>query len=324
MNNKICFYHWNVNGDCWSSRLIVNHIINHTRHLGIEYFYNAHRSINSHCEDLGLPRENFNVLPYVSDHRGVHLINNVIYVNVWIGFAPSICWVCLSTLDKYYNELINDISKHIGFTIPPITPVNNGSLVDPYVPFNFSNFDHTVVQKLKEYVEQKRQTYKKIVLIQNYNVTTTINLNNIPHSQYIYELSLKFPNYQFIPYMNVSRNCMAVNVAPSEFIFNECNIQLRNGEAFLYLSYLSTLCDKVILLASGPALYTFNEENRHVRGKILLIDGAFIPGISAPSCPINKETQELCACKFNICCKYHCYSNYASLLDCVINFVGDK
>ena len=56
---KICFYHYHVNGDSYISRIIVKHIVEHTKYLNLEYFYTAYRSLSSFCFDI-IDDNNFN------------------------------------------------------------------------------------------------------------------------------------------------------------------------------------------------------------------------------------------------------------------------
>jgi hypothetical protein len=324
-HKKLCFYHWHVNGDCWWSRLIVGHVIKHTKHLDMEYFYNAHRSINSHCEDLGLPRENFNVMPLITDHRGVHFIYNAIYVNVWIGHShtDSICSWCLKSLNIYYNTLINEINNKCELSIPPITSeVANDSCI-AHVPFDYSKFDSSALEQIKHFIEIKKNTYKKIILVQNFNVSTKIFLNNVDHAQYIYYLSTRYPEYLFMPYNNISHRYSAGNIFSLGMFFGqiENNDLHRNGMHMIYASYLSTFCDKVICLASGPALYTFNEENKHVLNKFFFLDAPETPGAAVPTC-INEQSKDMCVKKYNLHYNYHCYADNSLFVQKIEEFIS--
>lgn len=311
MSTKFCFFHTHVNGDCWSTRLIVNHIIKHTQHMNCEYFYTAPGAINSHCEDLGIIPENFNKMPLVTDIKGIQSINGIIYLNVWIGYVNNLCVWCLKSVNVYYNKLIMTLNKHCNFSIPLITGESANDSRIAHVPFDYSKMDASALEQLKYFIEIKKQAYKKIILIQNYQVTTKLLLNNIDHHQYIHNLSVKHPDYLFIPYINITPTHNVCNIMSLDMFFNQIENKdiHRTGMSMIYASYLSILCDKVICLASGPLLYTFNEENKHIRNKFLLLSTIEdVPGFCAPMCPIN-ESKELCVSKYNLYYKVHFYSD---------------
>ena len=50
---NIVFYHHHVNGDCFASRIIVKHIIDNLK-SSVDYYYTSHKSISSHCLDIGV------------------------------------------------------------------------------------------------------------------------------------------------------------------------------------------------------------------------------------------------------------------------------
>ena len=323
MSHKFCFFHHNVNGDCWSSRLIVNHIIKHTEQLKCEYFYNAHRAINSHCEDLGILPEKFNKISQAPDIKGVQYINDVIYLNTWIGYTDNLCVWCLKSLNIYYNTLIQEINNHCELSIPLITSENASDSCIAHIPFDYSKYDLSALEQIKHLIEIKKQTYKKIILIQNYQVTTKLLLNNIDHIQYIHKLSAKYPEYLFMPYMNITSSCSISNIISLDVFFNQIeNKDLhRIGMPMIYASYLSILCDKVICLGSGPMLYTFNEENKHIRNKFFLVSTIEdIYGVYVPVCPTN-ESKELCVNKYNLYYKVHFYSDNNLFLQEVEEFI---
>lgn len=320
---KFCFFHTHVNGDCWSSRLIVNHIIKHTQNMNCEYFYTAPGALNSHCEDLGIIPENFNKMPLVQDIKGVQSINDIIYLNVWIGYVDNLCVWCLKSVNVYYNSLIITINENYGLSIPVITSENANDSHIAHVPFDYSKMDASVLEQIKYFIEIKKQTYKKIILIQNYQVTTKVLLNNINHSQYIHNLSAKYPDYLFIPYMNITPNYSVDNIMSFDMFSNKIeNKDLhRNGMSMIYGSYLSIFCDKVICLASGPLLYTFNEENKHIRNKILFLSTIEdVPSVYVPVCPTD-ESKELCVNKYNLYYKVHFYSDNNLFLQEVEEFI---
>ena len=297
MFKRICFYHYHVNGDCYWTRLIVQHIIENTKHLNLEYYYTAQRSLNSHCEDIGIPSNNFNVIGPPGDNKDNLYINDTIFINVWVGFCDlsTFCVFCLKTLDKRYNDLISDINNHTHYNIPLIdTTIKEKYTMSNIIPFNydFYKFDF-----LKTYIESKRQTYKKVILLMNVFVTTKILLNNINHNEYINFISSKYPDYLFITFIKVNTNntnCLSISD-----IFNEMNILKPNAYGIQY-SFLSTLCDKNILLNTGPGLFCFNNENRFLKNRILFID-------TDDYCPTCTQLDMLCLDKYEFYINYYMY-----------------
>jgi hypothetical protein len=305
--NKICFYHYHVNGDCWSTRLIVKHIIENTKHLNLEYYYNAPRALGSHCEDLEIKYENFNKLNIPGDIKDNIYFDNTIFINVWIGYVENLCCFCLKNINNRYNDIINNINNYTNFNIKLIETCNN------IVPFNYSFYN---VIFLKKYIEEKKYTYKKIILITNINVSTTIKLNEIDHNKYINYFSSKYPEYLFITFNKIETN--SLNVISMNDINNENNIDLPLSHYGINFSYLSTLCDKVLCLATGPGLFCLNEENKYVENKFIMLDSIDPINYLAPKCIKNENI--LCTSKYNFYFKHYYYLNNDELILELENF----
>ncbi len=310
---KICFYHYHVNGDCWSTRLIVKHIIENTTHLNLEYYYNAPRSLGSHCEDLGIKPENFNKLNIpnrIKDTYGIKdtiYSDNTIFINVWIGYSENLCCLCLKNINNRYNDIINDINNNTNFNIKFIEKNN-----DNIVPFNYSFYNVTFLRK---YMEEQKQTYKKIILIMNLSVTTTIKLNEINHDNYLHYFSSKYPEYLFITFNKIGNNNN--NIISMNDINEENKIELPLSHYGINFSYLSTLCDKLICLSTGPGLYCLNEENKYIKNKVILIDS--ITCIAA-KCINNEEF--MCTHKYDYYFKRYYYSSNDDLILELENFIN--
>jgi hypothetical protein len=74
-------------------------------------------------------------------------------------------------------------------------------------------------------------------------------------------------------------------------------------------------------LASGPVLYTFNEENKHIKNKFIMATTLEdVPGFSAPMCPTD-ESKELCVNKYNLYYKAHFYTDNNLFLQEVEEFI---
>jgi hypothetical protein len=137
-------------------------------------------------------------------------------------------------------------------------------------------------------------------------------------------LSAKYPDYLFMPYMNITPNCIVSNIMSLDMFLNQIeNKELhRIGMPLIYASYLSIFCDKVICLASGPGLYTFNEESKHIKNKFLMLTTLEDPigYCGAPMCPTN-ESKELCVNKYNLYYKLHFYSDNNLFLQEIEEFI---
>jgi hypothetical protein len=312
MFKRICFYHYHVNGDCWSTRLIVQHIIEHTKHLNLEYYYTAPRAIDSHCQDIGISNKNFNILGLHGDIKDNLYINNTIYINVWIGYCnlSTFCCFCLKTLDERYNDLIADINNRTDYNIPLIdTTIKDKYTLYNIIPFNYDFYN---IDFLKTYIESKRNTYTKIISLMNIFVTTKIILNHINHNKYIHFISSKYPEYLFVTFVNV--DTCNTNVISITNIFNEMDIALPKHYGIQY-SFLSTLCDKNILLNTGPGLFCFNNENCNSNNRILLID-------TDDYCPACVQTDNVCLDKYELYANYYKYNgNNSHFLQIVEEFI---
>jgi hypothetical protein len=312
MFNRICFYHYNVNGDCFSTRLMVQHIIESTKYLNLEFYYTAKNSIDSHCQDIGIPSNHFNVISPPGDIKDNLYINDTIFINVWIGYCDlsRFCTLCLKTLDERYNDLITDINNHTDYNIPLIdSTIKEKYIICNIIPFNY---DFYKIDFLTPYIYLKRQSYKKVISLINVRVTTKLLLNNINHNEYINFISSKYPDYLFITFIKV--NTTNTNLLSISDIFNEVSnsIPIFYG---IHYSFLSTLCDKNILLNTGPGLFCFNNENRFSKNRILFID-------TDDYCPSCTQLDMLCLDKYEFYINYYKYNgNNIEFLETVEKFI---
>ena len=249
MFKKIIFFHEHVNGDCFQSRILVKQIIENTQNINAEYFYTANRSIISHCLDLGIPDSNFNVMP-VSKYNEFHYIeNNNLYINVWIGSnitQDKICTFCLSGVINKYNTLIEMLNTNYDLNIPLIES-------SPYIKFNSEYYDKNNLIKI--YVDSKKTTYSKIVLICNSNPTTMISLREFS-KYYLNEITDKYSEYLFITFEENNNNIKKNNLISIKDITNINNINYA-----ITFSLLSKYVDKVLLLPTGIGLMCYDNNN---------------------------------------------------------------
>lgn len=302
MINKIVFFHEHVNGDCYSSRMIVNQIILSTKSLGIEYYYTAKRALNSHCLDIGIPDVNFNATNVNNYHLLHYISNNTLFINVWIGMninnitSNMICCFCLKTLYNKYNSLINILNQSYNYL--NITPIDERYMDKMYLPFDFTCYYEIPI--FTDFIKINKGKYKKIILICNVNPTTFITTVNIT-KKYLSHLSNKYTEYLFITFNN---ELSLTNVISISQIYNLYN-QMSTTRNSIIFSYLSTHCDKVILLPTGPSLCCYN--NIHDENKYMMFfdySSHGNPG-GCPYCSDDIYKTKLCMIKMdwhiNIC-----------------------
>jgi hypothetical protein len=277
--DKIVFFHLHVNGDCFQSRVIVNYIISKTKDLNIEYYYTALRAICSHALDLGILDENFNKYSIPNYSLPCYIENNILYINIWIGFFNNInnlCVLCMKNILINYNLLISEINKTTNLNLEFINNQEN-----PFISFNYSYYD---VDHLNLFINEKKNIYKKIILIYNINLTTFIALLKIDHSFYINILSEKYKDFLFITFNETNLN--KDNVLSINKIYNLSNKILPSSFAIQF-SYLAELSDKVILLPTGPSLFCINDKNNE--NKFSIIFDIIYNYFNTPYCIINKD-----------------------------------
>jgi hypothetical protein len=288
--NKIIFYHEHVNGDCFLSRILVNQIIQATKHMNIEYFYTAPRSLRSHCEDIGVPENNFNIIEVPDYKCGFYLINDTLFINVWIGntfVEKKMCAFCMDGVVINYNKLIEllNISHNLNIQLLNI----NSS---PYIGYDFNNYSDS--NFIKFFVETKKRMYDKIILICNTTPSTFLSLKNVTQ-RYLYYLANKYTNYLFITFDDILLEYNFLNITSINEIYNINNIKTQNSGVMF--SFLSTTADKVILLPTGLSIGCFNnikDDNKFM----MLFDHYNNPG-GCPYCETNFKNEYFCTSRFD-------------------------
>ena len=291
--DKIVFFHLHVNGDCFQSRVIVNYIINKTKHLNIEYCYTAPRAICSYSYDLGISSENFNKYSISNYSLPCYIENNILYINIWIGFymgVNNICVFCNKNILLNYNLLISEINKITTLNLEPINIEEN-----PFFEFNYSHYH---VEHLDVFVNEKKKEYEKIILVYNLIPSTFFTLSAVDHNFYLSQLSKKYKNYLFITFVETNFNID--NVVSIQTIYTLKNKILPDAFSIQF-SYLSQVSEKVIILPSGPALFGFTDKNKNVKNKFLMFFDRINNPSSCPYCVTNNDSNNslLCIDKHN-------------------------
>jgi len=257
--NKIVFYHYHVNGDAFSSRIFVKHIIDIFKD-SVEYYYTAPRCKASHCLDIGIPDKNFNYvsIPTEANNSIVYFSNGILYIDLWIGnYYNFCCFWCFIGYIEYYNEVIDSINN---LNITSYISYISKDII-PYIKFNYDFYN---CKFFNEYFNKFRIIFSKIILV--YNSTPTTYIMNVNHNLYVDELSNKYPNYLFLTFSetDIKRD----NVKTVKTFYSENNtIPIDYGIEF---SYLTFFCDKVIYTSSGITyLSIFNENN--IKNKYIML-----------------------------------------------------
>jgi hypothetical protein len=237
---NIVFYHRHQNGDTFTSRLFVKHFIENTKDMGYTYFYTSDNSLESQCEDIGIPNENFNVFrpPPIQEGVVLHKEDNTLYINLWISCSThKACIWCLDGYIKNYNDIIENL-KSFG--------VHIDSIDESTVPF-------LPIKRESEYTIDPK--YKKIVVYYNCKIKTYQHLNLVNHTMCLSNLADKHPDYLFVTFVDSG--------LPHENVKTFASVV--NGELPIeYGTDMANFCkraDKVIFLPSGVSQLAFYNEN---------------------------------------------------------------
>ncbi len=306
MIKQIIFFHNHVNGDSVMSRIFVRQITQSLNKENIEFYYTAPRAISSYCNDIGIKKENFNLIgiPYLN-HKIFDLIDNNLYINVWIGNYDIKCCFCMKDIIKHYNNIINDINNKYNLNIGIIPDQN------PFINFDYSyyNFDPIF---FNNYI--KNQNYLKIISIYNVLPQTFITLCNINFNYIITQLALEYKNYLFITFCNTNLNL------PNVISFNKI-YDLNLIDYGVQFAYMSTLCDNIIGMLSGVCQFLLNDNCKSIDNKISIIyDIQENTPEKTPLCIMKNNY--LCVEKINIKC-YKYFNNDKLLLDYLRLFISN-
>jgi hypothetical protein len=294
MFNKIVFFHEHVNGDCFLSRILVKRIMDATNFKNTDYYYTAPRAYTSHCLDLGIPDENFNVIGVTDTNKIFYIMDNILFINVWIGIHTNTnldlnptCALCLNNLFPKYNILIDTLNKNFNMNIQVLDESRNKS---PYLPFDNKVYDNKFIE---DFIEQKKQKYKKIILICNNTPSTFISVADITR-RYLLVITEQFPNYLFVTFQKTL--LQRKNLISIHQIYEETNTKITNNWGIMF-PLLSKLADKVILLPTGPSLSCFNNETTKNKFMILFDYSASGNHYGCLHCHNNRDY--LCTSRFD-------------------------
>jgi hypothetical protein len=310
--SKVIFYHHHVNGDCFYSRIFVKQIINYFKKINpkIEFIYNSINSLDSHCFDIGIKQENFEkILPGCTSGDPLYS-DNTLLLNVWIGLINNTiqqqtCSLCLKSITEHYNFLIKKINNNYNFNIPLIKE-SCGILPFNYQPYGFGFF--------KEFINQKKKLFDKIILMININPKTHINFNKGDMDKIIDYYSDKYNNYLFITFFEIDK--MKNNIVSIKQIYDLNKIEIPTNFGIVF-SYISIFCDIVLGPLSSPTLLCLNEENKNIKDKLYFIKDKEDLGYGAPLCNFT-EFEDSCLKKYNWDVKFIFSNNIIDKLDNVL------
>lgn len=295
MFNKIVFFHNHVNGDCFLSRILVNQIIEATKLENINYYYTAPRAFISHCSDLGIPDENFNVITVPNPNLTFYISkNNILFINVWIGIktysdldSNMTCALCLNNLIPKYNSLINSLNSDLNMNIQLLDENPNKS---PYLPLTNKGYDNKFIE---DFFEDNKKNYEKVILICNNTPTTFISTIDITR-RYLMYITQKFPNYLFITFQETK--LQTHNLISIQQIYKSTNTPITNNWGIMF-PLISKLSDKVILLPTGPSLTCFNDQT--TKNKFMMFFDYSQSGNPGGCVYCNNSKDYLCTSRFD-------------------------
>lgn len=246
---NIVFYHIHQNGDSFTSRMFVNHFIKHTMDKNFNYFYTSQYSLESHCEDIGIPKENFNVYDVSKIPRSYmfHKDGDTLYINVWVGqYEPGGCLWCLHGWSDFYNIVIERL-KGYGIDIPLMKKTDQR-----FFPIE-RDFKYNIDPK-----------YEKVITIYNCRINTFEIINYIRHSEYIDRLARLNPNYLFVTFTD--SGLKNDNIVTFKDIYVG---DFPKGYGIEFACF-NKVADKVIFLPSGVSQISFYHE-KDVKNKYAIL-----------------------------------------------------
>ena len=242
---NIIFHHKHQNGDSFTSRIFVKHFIENT--TGYNYYYTSENSLESHCEDIGIPKENFNVYESPQSTDIFYEDGDNLYINTWIGqYTKGGCLWCLNGFIQFYNSIIEGLKRY-GIEIPPMD-----DNCQRFLPIE-REFEYKVDPK-----------YKKVVVIYNCDIKTFFIMNNVKHAMYINELAKRHPDYLFVTF--IKSESSYENVVQFKDIVKG---ELPPGYA-IDLACFNRVADKVLFLPSGVSQIGFYHE-KDVKNKYAIL-----------------------------------------------------
>lgn len=265
---NILFYNFWHNGDVFSARGYIKHIMDSLPNTKFGYYHVNHPKIMHDLVTLefvpDIPEESIRELNLVK----IHETPNTIYINTWVGvyfyqFTNYVTQFKNYTVNLPDEEHANYVSLHkmYDFIIQYLnyhykTDIRLSENPLDYVPkINWNAYD---IGAVDDFLEDGYGT--KMILICNGKVRSMqSNLGNL--SNCITALAKQYPLYIFICTEKFETNLH--NIIFTQEIFN-----LEND--LNEIAYLSLYCDIIVGKNSGPFMFTHVEENINNSKKVFV------------------------------------------------------
>lgn len=105
-----------VNGDSLFARILVNRLKPLLQHCKV--LFCAPRTHGTVFHDLGIDQVDI-TLPKNAGQQQYIRVNNVLYVDVWIGWAKSVCVFCLKNVVDHFNGMLATLENLLELPAPP-------------------------------------------------------------------------------------------------------------------------------------------------------------------------------------------------------------
>ncbi|MFA5153354.1 MAG: hypothetical protein WC554_12395 [Clostridia bacterium] len=231
MYNKVIFYCHYGNGDIFESREFVKEWMVKIPALEYYYAHGKHSRILLDIPEL----KHCNVTPIMDMRKDVFEIDNVLYVNTWIGRDSRYVLPGVGCVIPKFYEMNNDmLDKLFGYNGNKLQK----QMIDyiPTIKYSCYDIDH-IHDFLHSFPEKK-------ILICNGNVQSN-QAENFNMTPVINRLAKYYKDIAFI-----------VNIYSTDKI-----IRTDSGFDLNEISFLSKFCDVIIGRSSGPFLFTQTKEN---------------------------------------------------------------
>jgi len=228
---KIIFFNHYHNGDIHYSREFIKDIIRKTSADEYSYYHiNKSNLLKDIDVEYGDPQN-------IDRQKQIIEVSDNIFINTWIGQCGAKYITKDCSIYSNYN-MYKDIFNFLNIEIEEL---------EYYLPS--INYDKLDTINIDDFLSKNKN---KKILICNGSVLSG-QCPNFSFDQIIFDLSLDFPNIDFI--LTNKINISNINIF---FTDNIINIPLSDLNE---ISYLSTKCDIIVGRASGPHAFTHIKEN---------------------------------------------------------------
>lgn len=254
MKNIIFFNHAN-RGDVFLSKPFITQIISNIDKI---YSY-AHCWGEYFLKDINVDYLNINENPYLDRSRKFYVIDDVVYINTWIGcyFDREKPFFGECNLNSIYHLMYSEIFHFINSIFN--TNIELTNILDYFPTVDYS-FYYT--KNIEKYFQNNKN---KTVLICNGPALSGQCHYNGDLSEIISRLIGLYPHYDFI-------TTQKLNIVSDNLKYSGDIIQ-SSEQDIIEISYLSKFCDIIIGRSSGPFTISNIKENIFDENKKFLCFG---------------------------------------------------